>query len=120
MEKSSALSAPSTAPASGESALLRGVDQAGTSLHHTIDKVAEPARNTVDRAASAAHQTVDKLTDGAGHMVGKVSDQAQRLTEAPRQAVDHAKAYIQDRPLQAVAVAALVGWVLGRLGGRRN
>ncbi|MDP2819780.1 MAG: hypothetical protein Q8O29_16210 [Polaromonas sp.] len=105
---------------SSESALLRGVSQAGSSLHNTIDKVAEPARSTVDRAATVAHNTVDKLASGASSVAGKVSDQAHRFTDAPLQAVDYSKAYIKDHPLQAVGVALLVGLIFGRLTASRH
>lgn len=119
MEKSTARAYPGSVTPSSESALIRGVDQAGSTLHHTIDKVAEPARNSVDRAASAAHSTVDKLASGASSVAGKVSDQAHRLSDAPLQAVDHSRAYIKDYPLQAVGVALLAGFVLGRLTASR-
>ncbi len=120
MDKSNGTQYPGTnVTSSGDSALLRGVAQAGSTLHDTIDKVAEPARSTVDRAATAAHNTVDKLTSGASSVAGKVSDQAHRLTDAPLQAVDYSKAYIKDHPLQAVGAALLVGLIVGRLTASR-
>lgn len=105
---------------SADNAVQRGVSQAGSSLHDTIDKVAEPARSTVDRAASAAHNTVDKLASGASSVAGKVSDQAHRFSDVPLQAVDHSRAYIKDHPLQAVGAALLVGWMVGRLTASRH
>jgi ElaB/YqjD/DUF883 family membrane-anchored ribosome-binding protein len=119
MEKTTTSAYPGSVSPSNESAMMRGVDQAGSTLHSTIDKVAEPVRSTVERAASAAHNTVDKLASGANSVAGKFSDQANRLTDAPLQAVDHAKAYIKDKPLQAVGFAVLAGFVLGRLTARR-
>ncbi|MDP3310821.1 MAG: hypothetical protein Q8S56_07615, partial [Polaromonas sp.] len=105
---------------SAENAVQRGVSQAGSSLHDTIDKVADPVHSTVERAATAAHNTVDKLASGASSVAGKVSDQAQRFTDVPLQAVDYSKAYIKDHPLQAVGAALLVGWLLGRLTANRH
>lgn len=104
---------------SADNAVQRSVNQAGSSLHDTIDKVADPARSTVDRAATAAHNTVDKLASSASSVAGKVSDQAQRFTDVPLQAVDYSKAYIKDHPLQAVGAALLAGWVFGRLTASR-
>jgi ElaB/YqjD/DUF883 family membrane-anchored ribosome-binding protein len=118
MDKSYASTGPSAA-SSADNAVQRGVSQAGSSLHETIDKVAEPARSTVDRAATAAHNTVDKLASGASSVAGKVSDQAQRFTDVPLQAVDYSKAYIKDHPLQAVGAALLVGLIFGRLTASR-
>lgn len=111
--------AASTSP-SAESAVLRGVEQAGHTLHNTIDRVAEPARSTVDRAATVAHSTVDKLASSASSVAGKVSSQAHRLTDAPLQAVDYSRAYIKEHPLQAVGGALLVGLLVGRLTARRH
>ncbi|MDP2032207.1 MAG: hypothetical protein Q8K29_02225 [Polaromonas sp.] len=117
-DKTYASSGASLASAA-DNAVQRGVSQAGSSLHDTIDKVAQPAHSTVDRAAAAAHNTVDKLASGASSVAGKVSDQAHRFTDAPLQAVDYSKAYIKDHPLQAVGAALLVGWMVGRLTASR-
>lgn len=112
-------SSPSSASLSGDSATLRSVNQAGNSLHDTIDRVAEPARSGVDRAATAAHSTLDKLASGANTMAGKMSEQAHRLNEAQMQAMDYSKAYIKDHPLQAVGAALVAGLILGRLTAPR-
>lgn len=123
MEKSSSHPHPgastSSAMPAGDSALLRGVSQAGSTLHETIDKVAEPARHSVDRAAVAAHDAVDKLASGASSVATRVTDQAQRLSDTPLRAVDNARALIQDHPLQAVGAALLVGLIVGRLTASR-
>jgi ElaB/YqjD/DUF883 family membrane-anchored ribosome-binding protein len=123
MDKSSADASPdanhSSSTAAGDSALLRGVHQASSTLHETIDKVAEPARNGVDRAATAAHHTVDQLAQGASSVADKVTDRAQRLGDAPLRALDCSKTYIQDHPLQSVGAALLLGLVVGRLSASR-
>lgn len=122
MEKSNVAAYPgstNSSAAATENAVLRGVDQAASTLHNTIDKVADPARHGVDRAAAAAHSTVDKLANGAGTATSKFGAQAHRLTEAPLQAVDYSKAYIKDHPLQAVGGALLLGMLVGRLTASR-
>lgn len=120
MEKPNGPAYPASTSSSADNAVLRGVEQAGHTLHNTIDRVAEPARSTVDRAASAAHATVDKLASSANSVAGKVSGQAHRLTDAPLQAVDYSRAYIKDHPLQAVGGALLLGLMVGRLTARRH
>lgn len=99
-------------------AVKRGVDSAGAALHGTIDKMADPARSTVDRLSSAAHQTVDKLASNAAHVADRFSGQTRRLTEAPVQALEHSKSWIQERPLEAVGAALALGFILGRLTSR--
>ncbi len=95
---------------------LRSVNQAGTAMHDSTDKLAESARATVDRVAAAAHSTVDKLAGSASSVAG----QAHYLKDVPLQAVDYSKAYIKDHPLQAVGAALLLGLIFGRLTANRN
>ena len=99
-------------------AVQRGVDSAGSALHSTIDKVADPARNTVDRVATAAHETVDKLASNASHVAERFSDQAHWVSETPNRVMETSKTWVQDKPLEAVAAALALGFILGRLTAR--
>lgn len=101
------------------SAVQRSVDSAGAALHSTIDKVADPARNTVERVSTAAHATVDKLAGGAAHAAERLSEQTRRVAEAPARALDCSKSWVENRPLEAVAAALAIGFILGRLTARR-
>ncbi len=96
-------------------AVQRGVDSAGSALHSTIDMVVDPARNTVNRVSTAAHETVDKLASEATHVADRFSDQARWVSEAPSHAVDCTKSWIQDKPLEAVGMALVFGFIVGRL-----
>lgn len=95
--------------------LQSGVDTATAALHNTIDKVTDPALNSVSRLASAAHQTVDKLANSAGQVAEKFADEARRVKQAPAQAMDYSKSWVQERPLEAVGAALAIGFLLGRL-----
>lgn len=99
-------------------AVQRGVDSAGSALHSGIDKVADPARNTVDRVSTAAHETVDKLASEASSLSSRISDQARCMSDAPRQALDCSKSWVQDKPLEAVGLALALGFIVGRLSAR--
>ena len=94
------------------------VETAGDALHSGIDKVVEPARSAVDRLSSTAHQTVDKLASTANSTVDLIADKTRRFAEAPAQALDTSKSWVQDRPLEAVAAALALGFMLGRLTAR--
>jgi ElaB/YqjD/DUF883 family membrane-anchored ribosome-binding protein len=98
--------------------IQRQVETAGAALHNGIDKVAEPARSAVDRLSSTAHQTVDKLASSANTTVDRIADTTRRFTDVPVQALDTSKSWVQGRPLEAVAAALAVGFVLGRLTAR--
>ena len=129
MEKTSAYPGTSGSPAipssvttSGNSALggaaASNVDSAGAALHSGIDKAADPARQAVDRLSSAAHRTVDRLADGASQVADRFSEQTKRVTEAPKEALEFSRSWVQEKPLEAVAVAMAIGFVLGRLTSR--
>lgn len=105
-------------PADATSKLLRGVDTAGAALHTGIDKVADPAKEAIEKASSAAHGGVDRLASGATHAADRFSAQTQRIAEAPQRALDYSKSRVQDKPLQAVAAALALGFIIGRLTGR--
>lgn len=116
---STAGSTPSNASDTSTSAAVqRGVDTAGSALHSTIDKVADPARNTLDRVATAAHETVDKLASNASHVADRFSEQANWVSETPNRVLGCSKSWVQDKPLEAVAGALALGFILGRLTAR--
>lgn len=100
------------------SAVQRGVESAGAALHQGIDKLAVPARSAVESMSANAHQTVDSLAGSAQHMADRFSDQTRRISEAPGNALTYSKTSIQDRPLEAVAIALAACFLLGRLTAR--
>ncbi|MEO6321510.1 MAG: hypothetical protein ABIR56_12625 [Polaromonas sp.] len=107
-----------TGSTSSIGAVQRGVDTAGSALHSTIDKVADPARNTVERVATAAHETVDKLASNAAHVADRFTDQAHWVSEAPGRVLEGSRSWVQEKPLEAVAAALALGFILGRLTAR--
>ncbi len=117
MDKPDALTA-SNSPSGTSSSFSGQMDSAGASLHSSIDKAARPLHSTVDRVSTAAHETVDKLASSASHVADRFSDQTRRVTEAPSQALEFSKSWVQERPLEAVGAALAVGFILGRLTAR--
>ena len=103
---------------SSVNAVYKGVDAAGAALHSGIDKVVDPARQAVDSLSNAAHGTVDKLASVATKTADRISDQTRRVTDSPARALDYSKSWVQDKPLEAVGAALVIGFVLGRLTGR--
>lgn len=112
MEKTS-IPAPSS-----NTAVQRGVESAGSALHHGIDKVAEPVRSTVASMSASAHQTVDSLASSVNHVASRFSNETRKISEAPGKVLSYSKTSIQDRPLEAVGIALAVGFIFGRLTAR--
>ena len=98
--------------------LQRGVDTAGAALHSGIDKMADPARNTIDRLSASAHGTVDSLASTATHAADRLAGETRRISEAPGQALEMSRSWVQDQPLAAVAGALALGFLMGRLTAR--
>ncbi len=84
-------------------------------LQTKIDMVADPVRNTVDKVSSVAHQTVDKLADQAASVAERFSGQSQWLSEAPNRTLESSKAWIKEKPLEAVGMALAFGYIWGRM-----
>ncbi len=81
----------------------------------SIDKGTDTAHATVDRVSNAAHSTVDKLAGSANRMADKFSERTQGMKEAPYQALEFSKSWVQEKPLEAVGAALVIGYLLGRL-----
>jgi ElaB/YqjD/DUF883 family membrane-anchored ribosome-binding protein len=94
------------------------VDSASAALHGGVNKMAEPAHQAVDRLSGVAHETIDKFSSGAAHTAEMFSERAQFVTQGPKRALDEGTAWIQDKPLQAVGLALLLGLIVGRLTAR--
>lgn len=103
-----------------DGALERGVRQVGDTLHGAIEKVADPVYGAVHRASSSAHEGVDRVASSVQAAASKVDEHARRVRDTvldiPHQAAEQARDQVRHRPLQAVALAFAVGWVIGRLG----
>jgi ElaB/YqjD/DUF883 family membrane-anchored ribosome-binding protein len=84
----------------------------------SIDKGTDTAHATVSRVSSVAHATVDKLADSATRVAEKLSEKTQGMKDAPTQALEFSKSWVQEKPLEAVGAALAIGFLLGRLTGR--
>jgi ElaB/YqjD/DUF883 family membrane-anchored ribosome-binding protein len=78
------------------------------------------ARETVDRAKDSAHSTVDRLASTARDWAGRLDERTQGLTDMPTRALDYSRHTVQERPVQAILLAMLVGYVIGRFSGGRS
>ncbi len=101
------------------------------------DRTPAPLTEKVESAALAAHKAADRIADTVTSQVGRVSDTAHRgvngvadvvktaaewTSTIPEQAMqvqtrlsETARASVRARPLQTLAGAAVVGYLLGRL-----
>ena len=79
-----------------------------------------PTRETVDRAKDSAHNTVDRLASTARDWAGRLEERTQGLADMPTRALDYSRHTVQERPVQAMLLAMLLGYVVGRFSGGRS
>lgn len=85
---------------STKDAVERAADQVESGLHHATDKAADAAHRVTDKAAELG---------GRGREVyGETVDRADAWLE-------QARGYVREKPVQSVAIALGVGWLLGRI-----
>jgi ElaB/YqjD/DUF883 family membrane-anchored ribosome-binding protein len=97
-----------------------GVDTSAAGVQGNINKAVDPAHRAVDKASGVAHETVDRLASSASRLAGRLDERTRGMSDAPMKAWDYSKNSVQEHPMQAIGVALLVGYVLGRLTGSRN
>lgn len=106
-------------PISLDGTLQRGVQQAGESLHSTIDRVVDPVYGAVGQVSRRAHESVDKVASTVHAAAERLDAQTQRVRALPSEAAEQLRDVVRARPLKAVAAALALGWLFGRLGARR-
>jgi ElaB/YqjD/DUF883 family membrane-anchored ribosome-binding protein len=95
-----------------------------------VDNTAEKADRLVDRLAASAHSAVDMLHAKAVPLVdrarstasstaGRVQSKASDLGAMEEQWIEGARSYVRENPLTSVAVAAVIGMVIAKLGNGR-
>ena len=78
------------------------------------------ARETVDQAKASAHSTVDRLASTARDWATRLDERTQSLSDMPTRALDYSRHTVQERPVQAILLAILLGYVIGRFSGGRS
>jgi ElaB/YqjD/DUF883 family membrane-anchored ribosome-binding protein len=85
-----------------------------------------PAADWVERAAGSAHDAIDKVAERAAprvrHLQSRLSDAGQRLHSRgddlsawSSEWAESARCTVREQPLTALAIAAAVGLLLGKL-----
>jgi ElaB/YqjD/DUF883 family membrane-anchored ribosome-binding protein len=70
-------------------------------------------RDLVDAGKAGAGDAKEKLEDAVKERLQRVSDAAHAVAERGRRAADTVHTYVEERPLQSVAIAFGVGILVG-------
>jgi ElaB/YqjD/DUF883 family membrane-anchored ribosome-binding protein len=95
-----------------------GINVSGVQPQKVVDRVAQTAHQTVDRVAAAAGPAIERFSSSATSAAETLKAKADQFGALEEQWISSARNYVKDHPLAAVAIAAVAGLVIGRLGGR--
>ena len=91
------------------------VQSAASAAHKVTDRIADSAAAQVDRLSGTAHRAVNSAADAATSAAEWASTVPQQVQQVQTRLTESASASIRARPLQAVAGALAVGYLLGRI-----
>ena len=107
--------------ATGDDAAAAALNEAASSLHGAVDKVAGAADDAVrkvtpaiDRAAELAHQTVDKVAGVAAPTAAWLNEQSNSLNATQRTVAAATAQYIAAHPWKSIGFALAAGFFVGR------
>jgi ElaB/YqjD/DUF883 family membrane-anchored ribosome-binding protein len=84
-------------------------------LDEVTRSASELGSGAIHRVADGAHQAVDQIVQGAGSALETLGDRSEAWKAASEEALEPVYAYVRDKPLLALGVAAAAGFLLGRL-----
>ncbi|HEY7788801.1 MAG TPA: hypothetical protein VIF33_09740 [Casimicrobiaceae bacterium] len=102
---------PATFESSGKSRIQDTSDRA----HEYLNRAAQTASSGMDRVADTARKGVDTASESAKAGLDWASDKAAVLRDRNTAIMSAVTDSVTARPLMAIGVAAIVGYVLGRI-----
>ena len=102
------------------------IDERAERIKQATSSAVASTKDAVDRAAdhveSGLHRATDKAADAAQRASDKAAEVGERSREVYEETLDRAdewletaRAYVREKPVQAVAIALGAGWLLGRI-----
>ena len=93
----------------------RQVDQAQRGAHDAINKAADKVHPAVDQVAAKVHKATDSLAGAASHAAERFDSKSEEFMDAQERLMESLQAYVQEKPLQALGMAAGAGFLLSVL-----
>ena len=91
------------------------VESAALAAHQVTDNVADKATVQVDRLSGTVHRAVNSAADAATSAAEWASTVPEQAKQVQMRLTESACTSIRAKPLQTVAGALVVGYLLGRL-----
>ncbi len=94
------------------------VERRANVSHDALEAAAARAREkaapAIDRIAQVAHQTVDGVAHAADGAAGWVGQSAEQWQARQEQALEACRSSVRERPMVAIGIALLAGFIVGR------
>ena len=111
----STLENPDSASPAANIKVNEKIDQASTTLHQAVDQLSNVARPAAERIVSGAQLASEKLASAKALATEKLGATAEQLNYFQKSAVEELCTSVRAKPLTAVGIAALAGFLLSRL-----
>lgn len=115
------MKATTTPPASSDhtTPASAALNKAAQDAREMVDKIAgavdEAARKAIPAAAQVARNAVDSVAASAAPAAAWLDDHADELNATHEALLTDARRYIRENPLQSVAIALTVGFLINRI-----
>jgi ElaB/YqjD/DUF883 family membrane-anchored ribosome-binding protein len=101
----------------------RRLENIGDAAQRSARRIADDAQDIASRATGYAQERAQDMAERAGSYVSErardVNGQLERLTGRPAESwMKDARRFVQEHPLQAVAITVGLGFVLGKILAR--
>jgi ElaB/YqjD/DUF883 family membrane-anchored ribosome-binding protein len=106
---------PSSASPAGNINVNEKIDQASTTLHQAVDQLSNVARPAAERIVAGAQLASEKLASAKAVATEKLGATAEQLNCLQKSAVEDLRASVRAKPLTAVGIAILGGFLLSWL-----
>lgn len=70
---------------------------------------------TIDNAFTTAHQAVDKIASAASQAVEALGEKGEQMKNAEHRLMDNCQGYVRSNPIASIGIAVAAGFVLSRL-----
>jgi len=92
-----------------------GTSEIADRAHQIVDKAVDQLAPVIQGASTAAHQTIDRVATAAAPVAEWASENGRQLASKSSELAEVCSAQVRARPFVAIAGAAAIGYIAGRM-----
>ncbi len=93
----------------------QGVSDAVGSAKDKVDKAADRIEEGLHHAADVGGQGAHRVADKAGEWHDRSAELGSEARNRAGQATENLREWVREKPVQSIAIALALGWLVGRL-----